>query len=82
MIKLVTKRLFLLIAPPFLLATLAYSQTPAPSVPVSDTKSDKINLKGCVGGTDPDYTIAEDQTGGSSKSRLVAWTLKSISAMT
>jgi hypothetical protein len=63
MIRLVPRRLSLLMAAPFLLATLAYSQTPAPNVPVLDTKSDKINLKGCVGGTDPDYTIAEDQTG-------------------
>ena len=58
MYRLMMLRLTLLIAVPFLLAAFAYSQTPAPNL-----KIDQINLKGCIGGVDPDYTIAEDQTG-------------------
>ena len=63
MYRLMMPRLTLLITVPFLLAALAFPQTPAPNAPKPNMKIDQINLKGCIGGTDPDYTVAEDQTG-------------------
>jgi hypothetical protein len=52
------KRAFLLIIVPALLVALGFSQTPAPSV-----NTDRTNIKGCLGGSDGNYTVAEDNTG-------------------
>ena len=52
------KRAFLLIVVPALLVALGFSQTPAPSVNTNQT-----NVKGCLGGSDGNYTVAEDNTG-------------------
>jgi len=52
------KRIFLLIVVPALLVTLGFAQTPAAS-----GNTDQINIKGCLGGSDGNYTVAEDSTG-------------------
>jgi len=52
------KRIFLLIVVPALLVTLGFAQTPAAS-----GTTDQINIKGCLGGSDGNYTVAEDSTG-------------------
>ena len=52
------KRAFLLIVVPALLVALGFSQTPAPSV-----NTDQTNIKGCLGGSNGNYTVAEDNTG-------------------
>ena len=52
------KRVFLLIVLPALLVALGFAQTPAAS-----RNTDQINIKGCLGGSDGNYTVAEDTTG-------------------
>jgi hypothetical protein len=52
------KRAFLLIAVPTLLVALGFAQTPAAS-----TNTDQTNIKGCLGGSDGNYTVTEDNTG-------------------
>jgi len=52
------KKAFLLIVVPALLAHLAFAQTPAQS-----TNTDQPNIKGCLGGSDGNYTVVEDNTG-------------------
>ena len=52
------KRVFLLIVVPALLVALGFAQTPAAS-----SNTDQINIKGCLGGSDGNYTVAEDNTG-------------------
>ena len=52
------KRAFLMIIVPALLVAMGFAQTPAAS-----GNTDQINVKGCLGGTDANYTIAEDNTG-------------------
>jgi len=52
------KKVFLLIVVPALLVALAFAQTPAAS-----GNTDQINIKGCLGGSDGNYTVAEDNTG-------------------
>jgi hypothetical protein len=52
------KRIFLLIVVPALLVTLGFAQTPAAS-----GNTDQINIKGCLGGSDDNYNVAEDDTG-------------------
>ncbi|MGZ7057366.1 MAG: hypothetical protein ACXVK3_17725, partial [Candidatus Angelobacter sp.] len=52
------KRVFLLIVVPALLVAMGFAQTPAAS-----GNTDQINVKGCMGGTDANYTVAEDNTG-------------------
>jgi hypothetical protein len=52
------KRAFLLIALPTLLVALSFAQTPAAS-----TNTDQTNIKGCLGGSDGNYTVVEDNTG-------------------
>jgi hypothetical protein len=52
------KRVFLLIVVPALLVAMGFAQTPAAS-----GNTDQINVKGCLGGTDANYTVAEDNTG-------------------
>jgi hypothetical protein len=52
------KRVFLLIVVPALLVAMGFAQTPA-----AGSNSDQINLKGCLGGSDGNYTVAEDNTG-------------------
>ena len=51
------KRVFLLMFVSALLATLGFAQTPAASV-----NTDQTNIKGCLGGSEGNYTIAEDGT--------------------
>ena len=52
------KKAFLWMAVPALLIALGFAQTPAPS-----TKTEPTNIKGCLGGSDPNYTLVEDNTG-------------------
>jgi hypothetical protein len=52
------KRVFLLIAVPALLVAMGFAQTTAAS-----GNTDQINIKGCLGGSDGNYTVAEDNTG-------------------
>jgi hypothetical protein len=51
------KKAFLLIAVPFLLVTLGVGQTPAPN-----SNPEQASIKGCLGGSDGNYTVAEDGT--------------------
>ena len=51
------KRVLLLIVIPALLVTLGFAQTTAASADI-----DQINIKGCLGGSDGNYTVAEDNT--------------------
>jgi hypothetical protein len=51
------KRVFLLIAVSALLVTLGFAQTPDAS-----SNTDQANVKGCLGGSDGNYTVAEDGT--------------------
>jgi hypothetical protein len=52
------KRAFLLMVVPALLVALGFAQTPAASV-----NTDQTNIKGCLGGSDANYTVVEDNTG-------------------
>ena len=52
------KRVFLLIVVPALLVAMGFAQTPAAS-----GNTDQINIQGCLGGSDGNYNIAEDNTG-------------------
>jgi hypothetical protein len=52
------KSAFLLMAVPALLIALGFAQTPAAS-----GNTDQVNIKGCLGGSDGNYTVAEDSTG-------------------
>ncbi len=51
------KNIFLLIVAPVLLVTLGFGQTPAPS-----SNTDQASIKGCLSGSDGNYTVAEDGT--------------------
>src|SRR5208282_4764605 len=51
------KNVFLLIAAPVLLVTLGFGQTPTPS-----SNPEQASLKGCLGGTENNYTVAQDGT--------------------
>jgi LPXTG-motif cell wall-anchored protein len=51
------KNMFLLIVVPVLLVALGFGQTPAPS-----GNTDQASIKGCLGGSDGNYTVAEDGT--------------------
>jgi len=50
------KKEFLLIVVPALLVALGFAQTPAAS-------NTDLTIKGCLGGSDGNYTVAEDNTG-------------------
>jgi len=52
------KKVFLLIVVPALLVAMGFAQTPAAS-----GNTDQINIRGCLGGSDGNYTVAEDNTG-------------------
>ena len=52
------KRVFLLIVVPALLVALGFAQSPAAS-----SNTDQIDVKGCLGGSDGNYTVAEDNSG-------------------
>jgi hypothetical protein len=52
------KRVFLLIVVPALLVAMGAAQTP-----LASGNTDQINVKGCLGGSDSNYTLAEDTTG-------------------
>lgn len=49
------KQVFLLIAVSALLVTLGFAQTPA-----AGSNTDPANVKGCLGGSDGNYTVVED----------------------
>jgi len=51
------KNMFLLIVVPVLLVTLGFGQAYTPS-----SNTDQASIKGCIGGSDGKYTIAEDGT--------------------
>jgi hypothetical protein len=51
------KKAFLLIVLPALLVTLGFAQAPTPS-----TNTDQTTIKGCLGGSDGNYTVVEDNT--------------------
>ena len=51
------KNMFLLIVVSVLLVTLGFGQTPAPY-----SNTDQASIKGCLGGSDGNYTLAEDGT--------------------
>ncbi|MGB7942080.1 MAG: LPXTG cell wall anchor domain-containing protein [Terriglobales bacterium] len=51
------KNIFLLIVATVLLVTLGFGQTPAPS-----SNTDQASIKGCLSGSDGNYTVAEDGT--------------------
>jgi len=58
------KRAFLLMLVPALLVALGFAQTPALSSNNSDSSNtNQVNIKGCLGGSDGNYTVAEDNTG-------------------
>jgi hypothetical protein len=50
------KTLFLTITAPVLLVTLGFGQTPAPAT------TEQASIKGCLGGSEGSYTVAEDGT--------------------
>jgi hypothetical protein len=52
------KKTFLLIVVPALLVALGFAQTPAAS-----SNTDQTNIRGCLGGSGDNYTVAEDNTG-------------------
>ena len=52
------KRVFLLMVISALLVTLGFAQTPD-----AGSNTDKANLNGCLGGSDGNYTVAEEGTG-------------------
>ena len=52
------KRVFLLMVISALLVTLGFAQTPD-----AGSNTDKVNLNGCLGGSDGNYTVAEEGTG-------------------
>jgi len=52
------KRAFLSIVVPALLVALGFAQTPAASI-----NTDQTNIKGCLGGSDGNYTVVQDNTG-------------------
>jgi hypothetical protein len=54
------KRTFFVIVVPALLVAMGLAQTPAPSI---NTNTDQTNIKGCLGGSDGNYTVVEDNTG-------------------
>jgi hypothetical protein len=51
------KNAFLRIVVPVLLVTLGFGQNPAPS-----SNTEQASIKGCLGGSDGNYTVAEDGT--------------------
>lgn len=51
------RNVFLLIAAPMVLVTLGFGQTPAPS-----SNPVQASLKGCLAGSENNYTVAEDGT--------------------
>jgi len=51
------KNIFLLIVVPLLLVTLGFGQTPTPG-----SNTDQASIKGCLGETEGNYTLAEDGT--------------------
>jgi hypothetical protein len=52
------KRAFLLIVVPALLIALGFAQTPTAS-----SNTDQTSIKGCLGGSDGNYTVLENNTG-------------------
>jgi len=56
------KNVFLLLVVSALVVTLGFAQTPA-----VDGNTDRASVDGCLGGTEGNYTVAEDGTGQSFK---------------
>ena len=52
------KKTFLLFVVPALLVALGFAQTPA-----AGSNTDQTTVKGCLGGSDSNYTVVEDNTG-------------------
>ena len=52
------KSVFLLIVVPALLVAMGFAQAPA-----AGGNPDQINIKGCLGGSDGNYTVLENNTG-------------------
>ena len=68
------KKVFLLIVVPALLVAMGFAQTPAAS-----GTPDQVNIQGCLGGTDGNYTVAEDNTGKTLKITSSSADLKAFS---
>src|ERR1035438_4175772 len=51
------KKVFLLMVTSALLVSLGFAQTPP-----AGSNTDQVNVKGCLGGSDGNYTVAEDGT--------------------
>jgi len=68
------KNAFLLIVVPALLVAMGLAQTPAAS-----GTPDQVNIQGCLGGTDGNYTVAEDNTGKTFKITSSSADLKAFS---
>jgi hypothetical protein len=65
------KRACLLIVVPALLVALGFAQTPAAS-----SNTDPTSIKGCLGGSDSNYTLVEDNTGHNFKITTTSVDLK------
>jgi hypothetical protein len=65
------KRACLLIVVPALLVALGFAQTPAAS-----SNTDPTSIKGCLGGSDSNYTLVEDNTGHNFKITTTSADLK------
>jgi hypothetical protein len=68
------KKVFLLMVVPALLVAMGFAQTPAAS-----GTTDQVNIQGCLGGTDGNYTVAEDNTGKTFKITSSSADLKAFS---
>jgi len=66
------KRVFLLVVPALLVA-MGFAQTPAAS-----GNADPINIKGCLAGSDGNYTVLEDNTGKTFKITTSSTDLKAF----
>jgi hypothetical protein len=67
------KKTFLLIFVPALLVTMGFAQAPAAS-----GNADPMNVKGCVGGSDGNYTVLENNTGKTFKITTSSTDLKAF----
>ena len=67
------KKVFLLIVVPALLVAMGFAQAPAAS-----SNADPMNVKGCVGGSDGNYTVLENNTGKTFKITTSSTDLKAF----
>ena len=68
------KKIFLLMVVPALLVAMGFAQTPAASA-----TTDQVNITGCLGGTDGNYSVAEGNTGKTFKITSSSVDLKAFS---